>query len=489
MYIKLSCNTFVRYTDRYGYICNQLTRSDRNYNQTGMYFLKELSREPRNVDEILNSLYKQFDDVNLNEVREDFLDFVDDLAYERYILVGDTPQQCNEKDYRFTYAVDAESQMVDPSVKGIKREPTSKSTTDYFLEEFQGHPIISTLQFELTSRCNERCIHCYIPNSKKNKGFDMPLKTVKNVLDQFREMGGIQVTLSGGELFMHKDVNEIIRYCREKDLKITILTNLISLTDENLEVIKAANIHLLQVSLYSMNPEIHDMITTVKGSFSKTIASIHKLVKNDVPIQISCPVMKANWKGYKDVVEFGKSLKIIVLTDYLLMARADLSTDNLANRIDVEEVGVLLKDILEHDQFYQEQVERRQQEKLTEKWNDKILEQPVCGVGYDNCCISANGDVYPCAGWQDYVIGNIYKKKLSDIWQNSEKVRVLRRLKNKLFPQCIECEALDYCSRCLVRNYNESNGNFMKLNPHFCAVAFKTKEIVDDYLAKKDYHK
>jgi radical SAM protein with 4Fe4S-binding SPASM domain len=126
---------------------------------------------------------------------------------------------------------------------------------------------------------------------------------------------------------------------------------------------------------------------------------------------------------------------------------------------------------------------------MTDKKNDEdkdFLEQSICGVGYDNCCITANGDVYPCAGWQDYVIGNIYKSSLSEIWENSEKIRVLRKLKNKSFPQCINCPALEYCPRCLVRNYNESGGDFMKVNPHFCAVAFKTKEVIEEYLEKKD---
>ena len=71
--------------------------------------------------------------------------------------------------------------------------------------------MIYALQFELSSRCNERCIHCYIPNEKKNVGFDMPTAKVKSILDEFAAMGGIHVTLSGGEAFMHKDIIEIAR--------------------------------------------------------------------------------------------------------------------------------------------------------------------------------------------------------------------------------------------------------------------------------------
>ena len=68
-------------------------------------------------------------------------------------------------------------------------------------------------------------------------------------------------------------------------------------------------------------------------------------------------------------------------------------------------------------------------------------------------------DVYPCAGWQDYVLGNVYKQSLKEIWENSEKIKGLRTITQSSFPQCIDCDARDYCSRCLVRNYNESGGD------------------------------
>ena len=41
---------------------------------------------------------------------------------------------------------------------------------------------------------------------------------------------------------------------------------------------------------------------------------------------------------------------------------------------------------------------------------------------------------------------------------------------------------------CLVRNYNESNGDMFKINKHFCEVAFLNKKIVEEYKLK-DYEK
>lgn len=484
MLIYQSKNSFIRTTKRYGYITNQLTRHDRCYDDNGAMWLKEITREPQVVDDIIKRLLCEYEDADFDTLKADFMEFANSLAHDKFIVLGETIDELEKNDDDFTYAINNPKTLVDNYYQATE-EQVSENTQDFFLEEVQGRPLISSLQFELSSRCNERCIHCYIPNDKKNKGFDMPTAKVKSILDEFAAMGGIHVTLSGGEAFLHKDIIEIAEYCREKDLKITILSNLISLKDEQIERLKKVNLSLIQVSLYSMDPEIHDFITTVKGSFEKSKAAIEKLVAADIPVQISCPVMKANRKGYDKVLEYAKSLKIKAQTDYIMMARSDLDTENLANRLSLEETEELLRDIIEHDVQYREST--LQQLPISDEIKfdlERFKKQPVCGVGYDNCCITANGDVYPCAGWQDYVLGNVYKQSLQDIWENSERVKELRKVTQASFPQCLECEARDYCARCLVRNYNESGGDMFAVNHHFCDVAFLNKRLVEEYREK-----
>ena len=484
MLVRQSKNTFIRTTDHYGYVTNQLTRHDRTYNETGADWLKEINRNPQDVDNIVDRLVNLYEDADRETIKQDFLEFVESLAKDRFVIVGETIEELDAKDEDFTYDVEIPKTMADNFYQ-FTDENVSENTQDFFLEEVQGHPLISSLQFELSSRCNERCIHCYIPNEKKNHGFDMPTSKVKSILDEFAAMGGIHVTLSGGEAFLHKDIIEIARYCREKDLKISILSNLISLKDEQIEALKEVNLYLIQVSLYSMDPEIHDFITTVKGSFEKTKASIEKLVAANIPVQISCPIMKANRIGYDKVLDYAQKLKVKAQTDYIMMARSDLDTENLANRLSLEETEQLLRDIIEHDARYREETLKQSPISDEIKFNlERFMKQPVCGVGYDNCCVTANGDVYPCAGWQDYILGNVYKQSLQEIWENSERVKELRKITQASFPQCLECDARDHCARCLVRNYNESGGDMFAINHHFCDVARLNKRLVEEYKEK-----
>ena len=486
MLVRQSKNTFIRFIGDKGYITNQMTRHDRNYNETGADFLREISRLPQKIEDIVNRLQLLYgDSVGREELKADFIEFVEDLDKHMFLVSGNTPDELDAKDLDFSYSMENPKTLVDDFTQ-VTGKYVGENTQDYMLEATQRKPRLNALQFELTSRCNERCIHCYIPNSKKNTGRDMPTEKVLSLIDEFAEMGGLHVTLSGGEVFMHKDVIRIMQYCRKKDMMISILSNLIALRDEQIPFIKESNISLLQTSLYSMTPEIHDTITTVKGSFAKTKAAIEKLVNADIPIQISCPIMKANCKGYAEVLQYAQSLRCKAQTDYLMMAQSNLDTQNLANRISLEETEVLLRDILNWDRDYKEQTLK--QRPITEDIAidpDRFVRQPICGAGINECCITENGDVYPCAGWQGMICGNVYKQSLYDIWEKSPQFFEVRSVTQGDFPHCLKCEARNYCSMCLVRNYNESNGDMFKINKHFCDVAFLNKRIVEDFFQKQ----
>ena len=490
MLVRQSKNTFVRFDDDYVYIVNQMLRHDRIYNETGADFLKEISRKPQDIEEIVLRLHQLFgNSVSLEKLRSDFLDFVEDLAEHQFLVLGETEEELNAKDVDFSYNMEYPKTLVDDFSQETKQR-VKECTQDFNLEHAQKKPKLNCIQIEVTGRCNERCIHCYIPNAKKDKGKDMPFDKFQSIVNQFAEMGGLHVVLSGGEVFLHKDIIRMIQYCREKDMQISILSNLIALKKEQIPAIKEANISVLQTSLYSMDSEVHDTITTIKGSFAKTKAAIEELVAADIPVQISCPVMKANCKGYAEVLKYAQSLRCKAQTDFIMMAQSNFDTQNLANRISLEETEALLRDIMEWDLEYHVDVTKKRTE-VEDYVVDKDCEDqsPLCGAGLNDCCIDANGDVFPCAGWQELVAGNVFKTSLKEVWENSQQFKMVRSVTRADFPECLECEANEYCSMCLVRNYNESKGDMFKINKHFCDVAFLNKRIAEEYCVAKNIRK
>ena len=466
-------DTFIRKFGDIGYITNQLTKHDRVYDEIGAVFLDKISRIAKPIEEIVDEIYPLFVDISKDTIYQDFVEFVNDLEDESFLVTGASEQEIDRKDQGFSYKI------VNPKTIAINflqqdKNPVLTDTANFFYDYFRDHPRIFGMHMEVASRCNERCLHCYIPHEHKTRV--MALSLAIDVLDQLQDMGTVGITFSGGEPFYHPQIKEMLRHARKNDFSINILTNALLLNKDLISVLKEINVNMIQVSLYSMDPEKHDTITQVKGSHSKTLLGIEKLIDADIPVQISCPIMKLNKDSYKDVSLWAKKHNVRVLSDFIMMAKTDFDTSNLVHRLNIEETEQLISDIISVDDEYKELLELEPDSRNIEQYGN----QPVCGVGIDNACITADGNLYPCAGFQGYALGNANDQSLKEIWKDSEKLKFLRSIKNSSFPQCMECLAKDYCAMCLVRNFNENNGDVFKINEHFCNVAFLTKKLVEE---------
>jgi radical SAM protein with 4Fe4S-binding SPASM domain len=233
-----------------------------------------------------------------------------------------------------------------------------------------------------------------------------------------------------------------------------------------------------------MNEEVHDSITHLSGSCKKTKEAILKLIENDIPLQINCPVMKQNKGCYVGVTKWAEEHRVRAITDYIMMARYDHTTDNLDNRLSLEETGDIIKDIIKTDLEYKK---RLLETDFSVAENRDISNEIICGVCISSLCMVANGNIYPCAGWQGYVCGNIMEQTLQEIWKNSPKVQYLRSLRKKDMPECMNCADRHFCAVCMVRNANENpEGDPFKINKNFCKIAALNRQIVHDWKAEME---
>lgn len=484
MFYKQKSNVIFRKYDSFGYITDnrnfgyKLTNSSENFigdkilSETGAVFFSALEKKPQTLEELSGKIQLQYLDVEINIIENDAREFYNILEKDGFVVSGETYQECIKKDTQFSYKI------VEPNTTNSKifssKTCCEKDTQDFFEEYFKGKPQLTNLHIEITSKCNERCLHCYIPHEHKIKNIDSDL--FYNILEQCKDMKVLHLTLSGGEPMLHKDFCKFLKRCREYNFSVNILTNLTLLDNNIIEEMKDNPLLGVQVSLYSMNPEIHDEITQIKGSFFKTKNAILKLIENNIPLQISCPILKQNKNSYTDVVKWADKYKIHVGDDFVIIGRYDHKTVNLNYRLSIDEVKEIIKEKALGDVGYLEQMKL-----AAEKKKEITVDEYVCSVCNSSICITENGNIYPCAGWQNYIIGNINKTPLNEIWENSEKIHYLRNLRNKDFPKCIQCPDKDFCTMCLVRNANENpEGNPLVVNEYFCDITRFTKKITID---------
>ncbi len=488
MYFKQKSNILFRNYGSFGYLTdnrnfgykqandNKNHIGDKILSESGAVFMSVLNRKPQTIDELAKKINIQFTDVGINTIKNDAIEFYCMLELEGFIVSGNSIQECDEKDTRFSYKrLDLETTKENSSLSVAHPE---KTTLDFLEEYFKGKSQLTNLHIEITSKCNERCVHCYIPHDFKISGMDPDL--FYDVLEQCKNMRLLHLTISGGEPMLHKNFYDFIRRCREFDFSVNVLSNLTLLNDEIIKEMKMNPLLGVQVSLYSMDSNIHDEITQLKGSFEKTKESILKLIENDIPLQITCPIMKQNKNCYGDVMKWAKKHKIHAGDDYGLIARYNHTTQNLSCRLTMDEIKEVIKDKIVNDSKFIEEMLHDVEKKRT-----KTDEDVVCSVCHSSICIADNGNVYPCAGWQDYIVGNVKENSLQKIWDNSEKVQYLRCLRNKDFPMCIQCPDKEFCTMCMVKNANENpNGDPLVVNEFFCNIAKLNRQTVLEWTEK-----
>jgi len=461
-----------------GYITNPNGFGDRVFDSVGAVFLAALSREPQSLDELTEKIMRSFIDADYEIVRNDAESFYAILVEDGFIVSGGSKAECDAGDMRFTYAT-VEPSTVKQDFRPAMRRATE--TSQEFLEEyFKTSPQLTQFQIELSSRCNERCVHCYIPHADKLTDIEPSL--FNDVLKQCRDMGVLELKLSGGEPMIHQNFVDFLYKAKDCDLSVSVLSNLTLLNDEIISALKAGRHSQVHVSLYSIRPEIHDSITRLPGSFDKTMSAIMRLIENDIPIQISCPIMRINKSEYGGVLKWAGEHKINAETDYIMMARSNQTTDNLENRLTLEETEAVLKDIMSQDVNYQRNLLEAD---LALAGMRDTSNEILCSVCVTSLCMDSSGIVYPCPGWNSYVCGNVKETPLSGIWENSPAVKYLRGIRKKDLPVCLECPDKNFCSICMVRNANENlDGNPLKINEHFCKVAALNRKIVMEWKAK-----
>lgn len=477
MLLKLSKNAFVRQYGDFTYILQRIKNYDQMFIDAEV-FMRWIGREPMEKSEILRNICGVYTGTDALEIARDFDAFIAPLIDEKVIIAGETSESIEAQEESFSYDVENPRTM-DTRIIKPEEMVDGPITQDVLEKYFAEHPTIFNLQSDITQACTERCVHCYIP--EYNPVF-LPLAQIKKVIDEFRAQGGIGLSLSGGECMLHPDFDEIVRYARTRDLIVGILSNLTLCSDEKIKVLQDAEA-TVQVSLYSMDPTIHDAITKRKGSWRETTTAIGKLRKAQIPCQISCPTMKSNFKGYLDVLEYARSLKMDALTDFIIMGKMDCDTSNLACRLDLQETRCILEDIV-----FKAVPMNREYFNPTKKesvWtDDEWGKRNVCGACLSSICLDATGFYFPCAGFAGVNLGSCYEHDLNWIWTQSPETKRIRAVRGKDFPKCLHCPDRDYCSSCMCRNYNET-GDIFTPAQHFCDVAKLNHEIVDEAKSKR----
>ncbi len=304
-----------------------------------------------------------------------------------------------------------------------------------------------SVHLDLTYRCNERCVHCYLDHEDHG---EMNTAEIKELMDQLTEAGVFYLVFSGGEIFMRRDLYELIEYARALMFCLKLKTNAFMIGEQEADRLAAMHLDAVQVSIYSHRSEVHDAITKLPHSLERSVAGIRRLRERGMRVIIANVLMMQNVADYAGV----KALAVELGAEYTIdptitpMMSGDRSPMGLG--IGGEELQKVFRNselVGNVDEFCAPP---------PAEIGDDALDQLPCSAGHTACYVSPYGDVYPCVQFP-LPTGNVRKEKFLDIWRGSAAMNEVRSIRARDLPVCSTCSHVGTCTRCPGLAFMEGN--------------------------------
>lgn len=300
------------------------------------------------------------------------------------------------------------------------------------------------LNIYLTNSCNLRCVHCFMKSGIKYSD-ELQKDDWENVLRQFSDNGGTNVTFTGGEPLMNRNFEEIVEFAHKLGLGVTILSNGVLWTDDMIKRM-APFISEAQFSIDGVNEQDNAKIRGA-NHFDKVVHTVIMFANSGVRTSVATTFTFDNissadeYKRFIDKIKAETGDKVFFkLTKKILVGR-DVDYDESLNR---EYYNKILNIERYVDPYAPETnfIEGHEPNKAMQN----------CGFG--GLSVSANGNVFMCnrvLELQSY--GNVKDRPLNEFM--SEGAKALQETAVDYIVPCRDCALRYICGGdCRIDHFN-----------------------------------
>ncbi len=324
--------------------------------------------------------------------------------------------------------------------------------------------------YEATMRCNLHCEFCYVGDLLNIEGEWRQELSIDALRQAFPEQDGLQVNLTGGEIFMRKDILSVLDLFRDKGYQCGCLTtNGTIITEERAEALASLALagFLKHISVSIDGPkDLHDVARGQKGTFERTTAGLRRLQeaasRKGAPLRISIntTVAHESLETLSQMVDVADELGIEAIGLNHLMYSTPQEVQETVELIGAENASVIATfvtpDPLVQPARVREQVAQLQQKcrargirfdfrpKVVTELMDNYYEPGArlegrCLYPFNWARVSFSGKVYFCP-FIRVEVGDLTTQTLEEVWNGDTYVSLRKRLLDeKLFPVCRRC--------------------------------------------------
>ena len=341
--------------------------------------------------------------------------------------------------------------------------------------------------WELTHACNLKCRHCY-NSAGKPEPDELTREEGFALLEHLAENGTVGMLLGGGEPLLRKEFFEWVEFATAHEMKITVNTNGILVTEEVAQKMRDAGIVNVQISIDGLS-EVHNMIRGAQGAFERATEAIWNLFEVGMPVTVITTVMRSNVHTMGDLIDWlkveyggkvnqmfcrvkivGRAMEtgeILTAADYKNFCRVAAehygfhgmwSCIGYPYLIDLKTTHDFIMGVVKTpigERLYPEKLRKRL---LEGKENAaEVIMSAVggnCKAGTYMVNIGPQGNVYACVELP-VLAGNVREKPLIDIWYEAKLFNDLREKRERIGGKCGNCSYKEFCGGgCRADAYN-----------------------------------
>ena len=151
-------------------------------------------------------------------------------------------------------------------------------------------PRLSSLDIELTERCDNACQHCYINLPRKDaaaRKAELSTGEWQHILAQAAALGALNVRFTGGEPLLRADFAEIYETARRLGLKVSLFTNARRITPALVALFqRIPPLQKIEITVYGMRAETYEAVSRAPGSFAEFRRGLDLLLAGGVPLLV-----------------------------------------------------------------------------------------------------------------------------------------------------------------------------------------------------------
>ncbi|KAA5826020.1 pyrroloquinoline quinone biosynthesis protein PqqE [Saccharopolyspora hirsuta] len=270
---------------------------------------------------------------------------------------------------------------------------------------------------ELTYACPLHCPYCSNPLDMAAYRDELDTGQWQRVLAEARELGVLQLHLSGGEPLQRRDVVDIVRSAHDLGMYTNLITSALGLSAQRAEQLRAAGLDHVQISLQAHEAGASDRIAGTT-SFQRKIAGAHLVKELGWPLTLNVVLHRLNIDGIADVLALAERLGAdrieLANTQYYGWARRNRDA-LLPSREQLDRAEVVVRAARERLAGRMEIIY------VLPDYYGQPPKPCMGGWGHRQLTVAPNGDVLPCPAAQELPLprANVQEHPLSWIWSES----------------------------------------------------------------------